>query len=226
MPAPADRKAGRLAQSKLLSMALMNRSYSCRITAVIGLAVLGLASAAAVRAAENNSPADNSKALHAVTQIQCITPDGRVSPVADAARSVQNAPATTKNDETISCPLREGKTVFIITFSRVAMLDRFTFVNENAAAQGELEIAVSNSQLPADSPAWTAVDGAIPFARKRLFNLSMIGVEARYVKLSFRVGNSSAAIDRENIARSTASKDFNFGYVRLEPLSGNRVSRD
>jgi hypothetical protein len=41
--------------------------------------------------------------------------------------------------------------------------------------------------LPASSPRWTEVDGSISFSRKRLFNLSMLGVEARYVKLSFQV---------------------------------------
>ncbi len=31
------------------------------------------------------------------------------------------------------------------------------------------------------------VDGIIPFAHKRLFNLSLLGIEAKYVKLSFHV---------------------------------------
>jgi len=60
-------------------------------------------------------------------------------------------------------------------------------VNENAAAAGELRISVSNYQLPAASPKWVEVDGSVTFSRKRLFNLSMVGVEARYVRLSFNV---------------------------------------
>src|SRR4029077_16177797 len=63
------------------------------------------------------------------------------------------------------------------------------FVNENAAARGDLKIAVSNYRLPAKSAKWTEVEGVIPFARKRLFNLSLLGVEAKYVRLSFHVEN-------------------------------------
>ena len=75
-------------------------------------------------------------------------------------------------------------------FWKAALIDRFTFVNENAAAHGELRIAVSNYRLPADSSKWTEVQGVIPFARKRLFNLSMLGVEAKYVRFSFHVDTS------------------------------------
>lgn len=158
----------------------------------------------------------------AATEIQCITPDGHVSPVSSAPQPAQNAPATIKDDDSISCPLREGQTVFIIAFPKIALLDRLTFVNENAAACGELNIAVSNYRLPADSPSWTAVDGAIPFARKRLFNLSMIGVEARYVKLSFRVqkpGEISTPVAR-------SSEGLRFGYINLEAPSILRSARD
>jgi hypothetical protein len=91
------------------------------------------------------------------------------------------------DDDTLSCPLQEGETTFIITFPRTSLLDRFTFINENAAVQGEMRIAVSNYRLPADSPKWTDVSGKTQFTSKRLFNLSMVGVEARYVKLSFHV---------------------------------------
>ena len=165
---------------------------------------------------------DNPTSIHAVTQIECITPDGHVSPLSAAPRPTQNAPATVKADDTISCPLREGETVFIIAFPKIALLDRLTFVNENATACGELNIAVSNYRLPANSPSWTAVDGAIPFARKRLFNLSMIGVEARYVKLSFRVqkpGNISTPIAR-------SSEALRFGYINLEMPSILHSTRD
>src|SRR6202022_770742 len=60
----------------------------------------------------------------------------------------------------------------------------------NATACGELRIAVSNSPLPADSTKWVEVDGIVPFVHKRLFNLSMLGVETRFVRLSFHVENS------------------------------------
>ncbi len=135
-------------------------------------------------AAERDRGALGSTESH--TQVECIMPDGRLVRVSQAD---QNAPATVK-DDAISCALREGETVFIIAFPRTGVLDRLTFVNKNSAACGELKIAVSNYHLRADSPAWTDVDGAISFARKRLFNLSMIGVEAKYVKLSFHVQKS------------------------------------
>ena len=126
------------------------------------------------------------KPVNHVRQIECIMPDGRVLPVSETDN---NAPATVK-DDAISCQLHEGKTVFIIAFPKTGLLDRLKFVNENASACGELKIAVSNYHLPVDSPAWTAVDGSIPFVRKRLFNLSMLGVAAKYVKLSFHVQKS------------------------------------
>ena len=56
------------------------------------------------------------------------------------------------------------------------------FVNENAAAEGQLLIAVSNQPLVADSPLWSAVEGAIRFRHKRLFTVSLVGVEAKYVQ--------------------------------------------
>lgn len=119
-------------------------------------------------------------------QIQCITPDGRVELITAEPRA---GSAVVLRDETLSCPLQEGITTFVIKLPTTTLLDRFTFVNENAAASGELKISVSNYQLPAVSPKWVEVDGNILFSRKRLFNLSMVGVEARYVKLSFHVQN-------------------------------------
>jgi hypothetical protein len=62
-----------------------------------------------------------------------------------------------------------------------------------------LKISVSNYQLPASSPKWVPVDGNVNFTHKRLFNLSMLGVEARYLKLSFRV---------EDAGRRSSVPDF------------------
>jgi hypothetical protein len=91
-------------------------------------------------------------------------------------------------------PLREGVTTFVAALPKDS--DRFTFINENAAVRGKLEISVANEKLAASDPRWTVVDGAIVFNRKRQFTLSMVGVEANYVKLSFHIekGERMAAL--------------------------------
>jgi hypothetical protein len=138
-------------------------------------------------AAEEGNAAKNLARMNCGAKIDCITPDGRLVAVPNASERNSSAAALIMDDDTLSCPLQEGDTTFIISFPKTSLLDRFTFVNENSAAQGEMRIAVSNYRLPADSPKWTDVSGKTEFSSKRLFNLSMVGVEARYVKLSFRV---------------------------------------
>jgi hypothetical protein len=136
---------------------------------------------------EATNEAKNLAQMNCGAQIECIMPDGRLATI--GARTAQNANPTAliMDDDTISCPLQGGDTTFVIALPKAALLDRFTFVNENAAAYGELKISVSNYRLPANSSKWTEVEGVIPFARKRLFNLSLLGVEAKYVRLSFHV---------------------------------------
>ena len=93
--------------------------------------------------------------------------------------------------KTLRYSLQEGETTFILPVPKASMLNEFKFVNDNPAIRGELKIAVSDSCLAANDPKWTLVNGAIPFAHKRLFNLSMLGVEAKYVKLFFHVEKKS-----------------------------------
>jgi hypothetical protein len=138
-------------------------------------------------AAEEGNAAKNLARMNCGAKIDCITPDGRLVAVPTASDKNTSAAALIMDDDTLSCPLQEGDTTFVISFPKTSLLDRFTFVNENAAVQGEMRIAVSNYRLPADSPKWTEVSGKTEFTSKRLFNLSMVGVEARYVKLSFHV---------------------------------------
>ena len=102
--------------------------------------------------------------------------------------------------DTVSSPLPEGDTTFIIFLARSSALDRFTFINENKPARGELRIAVANEKLSADSDKWMSVEGAVPFKRKRLFNVSMLGVEAKYVRLTFHVEHE------ENVGPLNASE--------------------
>lgn len=146
----------------------------------------GLAGESAPAPEEGNT-AKNLARMNCGAKIDCITPDGRLVAVPTASEKNSSAAALIMDDDTLSCPLQEGETTFIISFPKTSLLDRFTFVNENAAVQGEMRIAVSNYRLPADSPKWTDVSGKTEFTSKRLFNLSMVGVEARYVKLSFHV---------------------------------------
>jgi hypothetical protein len=141
----------------------------------------------AAPAAEESNAAKNLARMNCGAKIDCITPDGRLVAVPNAGEKNASAAALIMDDDTLSCPLQEGETTFIISFPKTSLLDRFTFVNENAEVQGEMRIAVSNYRLPADSPKWTDVSGKTEFTSKRLFNLSMVGVEARYVKLSFHV---------------------------------------
>jgi len=81
---------------------------------------------------------------------------------------------------------RDG-TSFIIQLPDPVQDRSLTFVNENAVAEGQLLIAVSNQPLVVDSPLWSAVEGAIRFRHKRFFTLSLIGVEAKYVRLTFKI---------------------------------------
>ena len=154
-------------------------------------------------------------------QVECITPDGRLSAVSSATSIDRHAPASIIDDQTISCSLREGETTFLIALPKGAPHDRFTFVNENAAASGEFRIAVSNSPLPADSAKWVEVDGIVPFAHKRLFNLSMLGVETRFVRLSFHVENSSQKV-ADRSARDAARISNTFRASALsEAINSN-----
>src|SRR5947199_1227600 len=152
-------------------------------------------------------------------EIEYITTDGQFSPVS-ATRLPPHAPAAAFVDnDTVSCVLREGETTFIIQLPKNSPRDRFTFLNENAAACGELRIAVSDSPLPADSPKWTEVEGIVPFAHKRLFKLSMLGVDTKFVRLSFKVEGQ-----RQNSARvsdpfrnSALAAAINSNFARLHP---------
>jgi hypothetical protein len=103
----------------------------------------------------------------------------------------ENGEPAADEGKTLRYSLQEGETTFILSMPKASILSGFKFVNDNPAIRGELKIAVSDSCLAANDPKWTLVNGAIPFAHKRLFNLSMLGVEAKYVKLFFHVEKKS-----------------------------------
>jgi hypothetical protein len=118
-------------------------------------------------------------------RLRCGARIERVGPN-DAQRKTQ-APMLITKDDSISCPLREGNTTFVVALPRPGALERLKFVNENIAARGTLRIAVSNEDLPPESTGWQPVDGSVGFEHKRLFNLSVVGVEAKFVRVTFAV---------------------------------------
>jgi len=130
------------------------------------------------------NPAKNLARMNCGATIDLIGPDGHA-----VAATIKNSSATSLlfDDDTLNYPLMEGDTTFVVSFPRISILDRFTFVNENAAAKGEMKIAVSNYRLPANSRKWIEVNAGTSFAGKRLFDLSLAGTEARYVRLTFHV---------------------------------------
>jgi hypothetical protein len=129
----------------------------------------------------------NPARMNCGAQIECITPDGHAGQVSRLPAQDPTATALIMDDDTITCLLQEGETNFVIELPQSALPDRFTFLNENAGARGELKIAVSNHRLAANSPEWTEVEGIVPFAHKRLFGVSLLGIEAKFVRLSFHV---------------------------------------
>lgn len=159
-------------------------AFGSRLIQVRSLSVsLGLVYASLLVIADPSLAGDPA---NAGPQIEYVAPDGKLCSVPTTTPTHQSTAAYIDRD-TISCELKEGETTFIIELPNNAARDRFTFLNENAAACGELRIAVSNAPLAADSPQWTEVDGIVPFAHKRLFKLSILGVDTKFVRLSFRV---------------------------------------
>lgn len=111
--------------------------------------------------------------------------------------AAQGATSLTLDDKPLHCALPAGETTLIVHVPNASLLERFELVNENGDAQGQFRIAVADSRLSANDPKWNAVSGNIAFSHKRLFNLSMVGVDAKFVKLSFHVEKEKriAAID-------------------------------
>src|SRR5438477_11144742 len=115
---------------------------SCRIAAVLSLAVVMNSALGAettidqkTGAYDASNPAKNLARMNCGATIDVIGPDGRAVVVANKDSS---ASALLFDDDTLNYPLSEGDATFIVSFPRISMLDRFTFVNENAAAAGEI----------------------------------------------------------------------------------------
>lgn len=166
----------------------------------------------AQRPTSGANTSEHASRMNCGAQIECITPDGHLARISRSTVQDPAAAALIMEDDTVTCALREGETNFVIELPDQAVPDRFTFLNENGKARGELKISVSNRRLAPNSSEWKEVEGIIPFAHKRLFGVSLIGIGAKYVRLSFRVETPTGLRDTEGLtnvaAASKASHSF------------------
>jgi hypothetical protein len=151
--------------------------------------------------------------MNSGARIECVTPDGQTNPVSKLPVIDPSAAALIMEDDTVSCVLQEGETNFVVELPKAGLLDRLTFLNENARARGELKIAISNDRLKPDSSKWLEVEGVVPFSHKRLFGVSLIGIEARFVRLSFRVEKAGRVAAFANHSGTPARAEFS-GPIR------------
>jgi hypothetical protein len=162
-------------------------------------------------AADHKTPRTESSAglsrMNCGAQIECITPNGQFGRISRLPSRDRNAAALIMEDDTVACVLQEGETNFVIELPKAAGPDRFTFVNENGKARGELRISVSDHRLAPHSSEWKDVEGAIPFVHKRLFGVSLLGIEAKYVRLSFRVEVPTSSHDLDGLTNTVQSSE-------------------
>src|SRR5450755_4200514 len=118
-----------------------------RITRLMALSLAGFAQTV-LADDQSGSSAPNASVtqMNCGAKIECITPDGQNNPVAKLPAIDPSAAALIMEDDTVSCVLQEGETNFVVELPKARLLDRLTFLNENAMARGELKIAVSNNR--------------------------------------------------------------------------------
>jgi hypothetical protein len=163
-------------------MFLIMQPFPQSMRAIGGFAVLAISAMNILAAAKEGEVATQGQkeaVLNCGARIECMTSDG--------TRENTHAPVRVMNDDSIRCPLKEGDTTFVVALPRAGSLERLKFVSDNVAARGTLKIAVSNEELAPDSARWQPVDGSVAFHRKRLFDVSVLGLDAKFVRVTFNV---------------------------------------
>ena len=175
---------------------------------ITALALAGFSVAQLLAAPDNSKPAR----MNCGARIECITPEGLPGRLA-LAQQDSHAAVLIMEDDSISCPLREGETTFVIALPRPGGIERLKFINENAAARGTLHLAVANESLPANSARWVAVDGDVAFQHKRRLDVSMLGVEAKFVRVTFAVEREGVGLSLAVADHSTAKQSVSFAEL-------------
>src|SRR3954452_2139232 len=87
--------------------------------------------------ANGGNRSKNLARLNCGAHIDRVLPGGNVQALPVSTDGSDNPSALALGDNTISRPLAVGDNTFIMTRPRIAVLQRFAFINQNAPAQGE-----------------------------------------------------------------------------------------
>ena len=107
------------------------------------------------------------------TTIQGHGPDGVK---ADAALLIGD-------DASREYSLPAGTTSFVLSLSKVEVLNHFNFANTDA--EGTVTVSVSSTKLAADAPGWHQAGSAETFDGHRVVDCDFGSAEGRYVKVAF-----------------------------------------
>jgi hypothetical protein len=162
-------------------------------------------------AASERGEVRNSAQLNCGARIECTMPG--------SANQSSRSSVVIMSDDTISCPFDEGDTTFVVALPKSGAPERLKFVNQNVDARGTLRIAVSNEALAPNSARWTQVDGDVSFRDKRRFNVSVVGVEAKYVRVTFSVERAARVFTLALKDFQPARHDLFHAYFNRAPTS-------
>jgi hypothetical protein len=175
-------------------MDIIMHSFLRLVRAICAMAVINVCATSLQGAGEvKGSDARKSARLNCGAKVECSMPE--------SARHSGQSSVVVMSDDSISCPLSEGDTTFVVALPASGAIEHLKFVNDNPAARGTLRIAVANQALAPNSARWTPVDGDVSFRQKRLFNLSVVGVEAKFVRVTF-------SVERETHELTLALRNF------------------
>ncbi|MEY2539072.1 MAG: hypothetical protein QOG67_2812 [Verrucomicrobiota bacterium] len=176
---------------------LLTRRRGSGVTIIIGLLACSILMPPSTRAAdaEGSDAANNAKN---VARINCGTRIDWISPGATGLINISSREQTASaeslllDDQTLNCRLSRGDNTFVLTLPRISLLNRFSFINEQATASGSVEIFVSNYRLSPNDSRWQTTNQNVSFSGRRFVNVSLVGIEAKYIRILFHVEKEGA----------------------------------
>ena len=96
-------------------------------------------------------------------------------------------------DATVQIPFKQGETSVIIDIGAPRTVERFGFFSFTAAGSVDIFSSSSSEMLKIDSSSWAATNIHQAFASRRIVNVDLKGLNARFVKFVFKM-NATGSI--------------------------------